>query len=34
VGRLIAAVEGELRRSPDRRDIEGIKEREGVRKNV
>ena len=31
VGRLIAAVEGELRRSPDRRDIEGIKERIAAR---
>jgi biopolymer transport protein ExbB len=27
VGRLIEAVEGELRRSPDQRDIDGIKER-------
>jgi biopolymer transport protein ExbB len=31
VGRLIAAVEAELRRSPDRRDIDGIKERIAAR---
>jgi biopolymer transport protein ExbB len=31
VARLIQAVEGELRRSPDRRDIEGIKERIAAR---
>jgi biopolymer transport protein ExbB len=31
VARLIAAVESELRRSPDRRDIEGIKERIAAR---
>ncbi len=31
VAQLILAVEGELRRSPDRRDIEGIKERVGAR---
>jgi biopolymer transport protein ExbB len=31
VARLIAAVEGELRRSPDRRDIDGIKERIAAR---
>jgi biopolymer transport protein ExbB len=31
VARLIEAVEGELRRSPDRRDIDGIKERIGAR---
>jgi biopolymer transport protein ExbB len=31
VGRLIAAVEAELRRLPDRRDIDGIKERIAAR---
>jgi biopolymer transport protein ExbB len=31
VGRLIAAVESELRRSPDQRDIDGIKERTTAR---
>ena len=31
VARLIQAVEGELRRSPDRRDIDGIKERIAAR---
>jgi biopolymer transport protein ExbB len=31
VAQLILAVEGELRRSPDRRDIDGIKERIGAR---
>ena len=31
VARLIQAVEGELRRSPDRRDIDGIKERIATR---
>jgi biopolymer transport protein ExbB len=31
VARLISAVEGELRRSPDRRDVEGIKERIAAR---
>src|SRR3984957_17480122 len=31
VARLIAAVESELRRSPDRRDIDGIKERIAAR---
>jgi biopolymer transport protein ExbB len=31
VALLIRAVEGELRRSPDRRDIDGIKERVGAR---
>jgi biopolymer transport protein ExbB len=31
VARLIGAVEGELRRSPDRRDIDGIKERIAAR---
>jgi biopolymer transport protein ExbB len=31
VARLIAAVEGELRRSPDRRDIDGVKERIAAR---
>jgi biopolymer transport protein ExbB len=31
VARLISAVEGELRRSPDRRDAEGIKERIAAR---
>jgi biopolymer transport protein ExbB len=31
VARLIGAVEGELRRSPDRRDVDGIKERIAAR---
>jgi biopolymer transport protein ExbB len=31
VARLMAAVEGELRRSPDRRDVDGIKERIAAR---
>ena len=31
VARLIQAIEGELRRSPDRRDIDGIKERIAAR---